>query len=170
MSRHVITAVAVVALFLQFGTAGAQGENRGKFGVGFQSSFPAWGVSGMMDISNNMALQGILGAFGDLKLYGGRGIYRFRQEQRWNTYGYGLIGAWSYKGIEIDSNFTWKETTETVVGFGAGVGVEYDWRAWVPGLPPIWSNLEIGFGRTKFEEVDYDFSTFMLGAGFHYRF
>lgn len=151
---------------------GIEGETK-RFGVGFQSSFPAWGISGMVDVADNLSVQGILGAFGDLKTYAGRGIYRFTRKPYYNAYGYGMIGAWSYTGYEyywVGWSLRSRKTTETVLGFGAGVGIEYDWRAWSPNLPPIWWNLEVGLGMVNFEKVDYDFSTFMLGVGAHYRF
>lgn len=128
-----------------------------KYGIGFQSSFPAWGLSGTMDISDDSSIQGILGAFGDLKVYGVRGIRRFGKEEFWNTYGYGMIGGYSW-------------TTETIMGFGAGVGIEYDWRVWSPDLPPVRWNLEVGVGFADFKDVDYNISTFGIGVGFHYRF
>ena len=160
--------VVVVSLFVS-SAAFAQEE---KFGIGVQFTFPAWGVSGMMDVTDKTSIQGILGLIGDLKMYAGRGIYRFRKEPYWNVYGYGMIGAWSYTGYKIgyDSNFNVEKTTETALGFGVGVGIEYTWRAWIPELPPIFWNIEIGFGRVKFDEVDYNFSTFMIGTGVHYRF
>ena len=156
-------------LLLVSNIAFAQGEKETKFGIGFQSSFPAWGISGMMDVADNVSVQGILGAFGDLKTYAGRGIYRFRKEPKWNTYGYGMIGAWSYPWYKWEG-WNLVEETETTIGFGAGVGIEYDWRAWMPDLPPVWWNLKIGVGMIEFEEADYDLSTFMVGCGGHYRF
>jgi len=165
-------------LLLVSNIAFAQGEKETKFGIGFQSSFPAWGISGMMDVADNVSVQGILGVVGDLKTYAGRGIYRFRKEPNWNTYGYGMIGAWSYTGLEMYiSDYSYgipiyatRETTETVMGYGAGVGIEYDWRAWAPDLPSVRWNIEIGLGVVEFEIVDYDFSTFVFGCGGHYRF
>ncbi len=165
-----------MALLLSLGPGAAlAAEDVGtKYGVGFQSSFPAWGLSGMVDLNDQISVQGILGFIGDLKTYAGRGIYRFRREDKWNAYGYGMVGAWSYTGYQITSVFpyTTKETTETVMGFGAGVGIEYDWRAWLNNsdMPPIMWNVEIGIANVNFDEVDYDFSSFVFGVGAHYRF
>jgi len=179
MKKHLSITEAVSLFLLVSSVALAQGieDETKRFGVGFQSSYPAWGISGMMDVADNLSVQGILGMVGDLKTYAGRGIYRFRKEPYWNTYGYGMIGAWSYPGYEIEYEYiygisypTMKKITETVMGFGAGVGIEYDWRALSPNLPPIWFNLEIGLGNVKFKKIDYDFSAFMAGAGAHYRF
>lgn len=169
MRRFSRLPIALSVFLLTSSLALAQKEEETKFGIGFQSAFPAWGISGMMDVSDEFSVQGILGAFGDLKTYAGRGIYRFEKKPNYNTYGYGMVGAWSYTGFEIGSGFQLKETTETVMGFGAGVGIEYDWRVFAPELPPIMWNLEIGLGSVKFGNVDFSFSTLMVGAGAHYR-
>ena len=161
--------VVISILLLVSSVAFAQEEKETKFGIGFQSSFPAYGISGMLDVGPNISVQGILGAFGDLKTFAGRGIYRFRKEPYWNTYGYGMIGVWSYPWYKWEGwNFV--EKTETTMGFGAGVGIDYNWQGWSPDLPPIWWNLELGIGMVEFEDADYNFSTIMFGVGVHYRF
>ena len=147
----------------------AQEERETKYGVGIQSSFPAWGISGMVDVAPKISVQGILGIVGDLRTYAGRGIYRFKKEPHWNTYGYGMIGAWSYPWYERE-DWRIEEKTETAIGFGAGAGIEYNWQALTPNLPPLWWNLEAGMGRVEFEEAGYGFATFMFGGGVHYRF
>ncbi|MDI6703844.1 MAG: hypothetical protein QME40_04150 [bacterium] len=171
MKKHlsVITG-AFLLLLLISSVALAQGieDKTKRFGLGLQCSFPAWGISGMMDVADNLSLQGVLDLFGDLKTYAGRGIYRFNKEPYWNVYGYGMIGAWSYSYY-----YGWPiylKITETVMGFGAGVGIEYDWKALSPDLPPICWNLEAGLGSVGFKKVYYPFSTFMIGVGAHYRF
>jgi uncharacterized membrane protein YciS (DUF1049 family) len=137
-----------------------------KYGVGFQGTFPASGLSGMMNITDDIAIQAIAGFFGTLRTFSGRGLYKFQQEEYWDLYGYGMIGAWSYKGLTSTAT----RKTETVLGLGIGGGIQYDWRAFNPSLPPIAWNLELGIGYVDFNEVDYSFSTIMIGAGIHYRF
>lgn len=133
--------------------------DRGKFGVGFQSSFPAWGLSGMYDLNRDLSLQAILGFLGDLNTYAGRGVYRFHNDDAWNAYGYGMLGLWTH---------TFLNRSYSAVGFGLGAGIEYDWRAFDENLPPLFWNLELGLG---FVNLDYyNFSTFMFGVGVHYRF
>ena len=169
--KHISWVVVLLVLLFASNVAFAQEQKETKFGMGFQSSFPAWGISGMMDVAPNISVQGILGLFGDLRTYAGRGIYRFTKEPYWNTYGYGMIGAWSYPWLEYDwVAQRWVERTETAMGFGAGAGVEYNWQAWERNLPPIWWNAEVGIGMVEFEEALYEFSTFMIGVGAHYRF
>lgn len=170
--HRLCSALLVVSLLVVTVSAVSAGEGieRTRFGIGFQASFPAWGFSGVADLTDQVAVQGIFGFFGDLRTYAGRGLYRFSRKDYWNVYGYAAVGSFSYTGLSIDDDWTWDEKTETVVGFGAGVGLEYDWRAWSPNLPPMAFNLELGAGSVKFEEVDYNFSSMMIGVGLHFRF
>jgi hypothetical protein len=167
--------VLLVLLVSRVSFAGEQKEDTTKtFGIGFQSSFPAWGLSGMLNLNHKASIQGIFGIIGDLKTYAGRVIYRFNRKtipHRYNVYGYGMLGAWTYTGYAIEEDY-WgglyaREKTETVFGFGAGAGVEYFFNNF---LPEIGWNLEIGIGSVKFKEIDYNFSTFMFGVGAHYYF
>lgn len=135
-------ATVTVSLFLLVGVASAQEQKETKFGVGLQN----WGISGMMDVSDKVSVQGILEAFGYLKAYTGRGIYRFKRESVWNAYGYGMVGMWSYS---YDADWDRAKGTETAMCFGAGGGIEYNWQAFAPNLPPIWWNLEAGIGSAS---------------------
>lgn len=137
-----------------------------KYGVGFQGSFPASGISGMMNVTDDIAAQAIVGFFGNLRTFAGRGLYKFQEEDYWDLYGYGMAGAWSYRGFAVNNN----RQTETVLGLGAGAGFQYDWRAYNSDFPPIAWNIELGIGFVDFKEVNYNFSTIMFGAGVHYRF
>jgi hypothetical protein len=132
-----------------------------KYGVGFQGTWPAYGISGMMDINEEISAQAIVGFFGNLNTFAARGLYRFQNEDYWNLYGFGMVGAWSYSVGSL---------SETSPGFGLGGGISYDWRAFDPNLPPLFWNLELGIGFVNFDEVDYNFSTILFGAGVHYRF
>jgi hypothetical protein len=141
--------------------ASQQPENL-RFGIGFQSSLPAWGLSAMYDINDQVTAQAIVGAFGTLTTFGGRGLYRFSKEEAYNLYGYGTVGMWSYPGI----------IRENVVGFGGGAGIELDWRRILGSdtgsFPPIFSSIDIGMVLASFEY--YNFSGFTMGGGIHYRF
>lgn len=153
--------ISIIMVFVIFTNGFAQDRSDTKYGVGFQGSFPAYGISGMMDINETISAQAIIGFFSHLKTYAARGLYRFRQEDNWNLYGYGMIGIWNYGAFGV---------SETVVGFGAGAGIEYDWRAFDPDLPPLFWNIELGLGVANFDKVAYDFNTLLIGVGVHYRF
>lgn len=131
-----------------------------RYGVGFQSTFPAWGLSGTMQITDEISGQLILGPFGILNTFAGRGLYSFQEEQYWNLYGYGMLGVWTYNYIG--------SRRESSLGIGAGAGIQYDWRAWNDELPPLFWNLELGLGFVNLDH--YNFNSVMLGTGVHYRF
>jgi hypothetical protein len=131
-------------------------------GVGFQSSFPAYGVSVMINTNSNISIQGVLGLFSSVKAYNGRVLYRFNTEKNLQPYLYGSLGAYSYEGL----TYYFMNKTETVFGFGAGGGLEYFFE----GLPDLGFNLEIGIGSVKFKEIDFDYSLIWFGLGAHYYF
>lgn len=166
MLTRLILIISVVCLFILSPSDGfSQTEpveiEKTVYGVGFQGTFPASGLSGMMDLTDEFTVQAIVGFFGNLNTFAGRGLYKFQKEDFWDLYGYGMIGAW---------NYSFASQSETVLGLGLGAGVQYDWRAFNDELPPIFFNLELGIGFVDFKEVNYNFSTFMIGAGVHYRF
>ena len=165
--------ITVILSFVIFNNVFAQDRDDLKWGVGFQGTFPGNGISGMMDINEQISVQAILGFWGNLNTYAGRGLYRFKKEDDWEIYGYGMIGAWSYDGVRVRTIGLLLEShshTETVIGFGAGAGIEYDWRALDPDLPPLFWNIELGIGIVDFNKVNYDFNTLIFGVGVHYRF
>ena len=145
-------------------TAQRTPQKKAKFGVGFQYTFPACGLSGIMDVTPNTSIQGIFGFFGDLKMFAGKGIYRFKKEHYWNIYGYGEVGVFSITGYGNWRNQ--KIINETSMGFSTGAGIEYGWQALSPNLPPVWWNFELGLGTV----MDYGFPTMFYGCGAHYRF
>jgi hypothetical protein len=140
-----------------------EGDSQTRFGIGFQSSWPAYGISGLYDLNEQITLQGIIGAFGTVTNLGVRGLYRFQTEDKYDLYGFGTAGLWSYD-YSID--------TENVIGFGGGAGIELDWRRILTpddnSFPPLFSSIDIGFVVADFEY--YDFSGLVIGGGIHYRF
>ncbi len=56
------------------------------------------------------------------------------------------------------------------MGFGGGLGIEYNWQAWSSKLPPLWWNLEVGVSKVDFDQVDYNFAALTVGAGLQLRF
>lgn len=170
MLKSLVAVSTVLVLCLFPWQTSAQNVQPTQYGVGFQATFPSYGLSGMMDITPTISAQGILGFFGSLKTYAVRGLYRFKRKDYWNLYGYGMIGAWSYTGRYYDYDRDWIDDTETTVGFGVGAGFEYDWRGWDAELPAIFWDFEIGLGFANFNTVGYDFSVLAIGGGVHYRF
>ncbi len=132
-----------------------------RFGLGVQNTFPSNGISGVMRLDGDISLQGIIDPFGILKTYSGRLLYGFNKEKEYELYVYGSVGAWSYSAFNI---------TETALGFGGGVGIEWDWRNFRKTLPPIYWNAELGLGFAGFDVVGYSANTLWIGLGAHYRF
>lgn len=65
------------------------------YGVGFQSMVPAFGISGMYDFTPQVSGQAILGFFGGVQTYAGRALYRFDQQEAYDLFGFGGVGAWT---------------------------------------------------------------------------
>ena len=137
------------------------GVQDGRFGVGFASSWPAYGISGTLQVSETITAEAVIGFLGTVSNFSGRGWYRFNRKPNYDLYGYGTAGVYRY-GYSLG--------TENVLGLGAGVGIEAGLKRMLndPTFPPIFINAEIGLGYADFEY--YDFSSFVFGAGIHYRF
>ena len=163
----IVSMLCVVMWSAGFGMAPAA-DTGVRLGIGFQGTFPAFGLSLVADLDKSVSLQGIFGFVADLKSYSARLLYRFDTKSYYNFYGYGQVGIWSYStayaGLYVDN------ASETTFACGAGVGAEYNWQAMSRDLPPVWFNIELGFGYAKFSHVMYDVSLIDLGLGIHYRF
>ena len=133
--------------------------------LGIQSSNPSDGLSIKMDTSQKTAVQGILDFTGERRSYSFRGIYKFRNRQFYDIYGFAEIGVWDW-----DRAYHHKYQ-KTALGFGAGAGVEYDLRGLDSGFLPIFVSAELGIYRIDFDD-DYYYYDDRLGLGFglHYKF
>lgn len=138
-------------------TVGMQG---GRFGVGLASSWPSYGISGTMQISETLTGEVILGFLGAISNIGGRVWYRFKRDPSYDLYGYGSVGLLRYDYVV---------NTESVLGLGAGAGVEVGVGQLLDeeDFPPIFVNAEIGLAYANFDF--YNFSSFTFGSGIHYR-
>ena len=129
--------------------------------VGFQSSWPSYGISAKMDIKEKVAIQGVIGLLGTVNSYSVRGIYKFKQKQFYNLYGFGSVGLWTWDGGRYYGS-------ESVFGIGGGAGVEYDLRGIDRSFIPLFVNAEIDITIASFD--NYSFSSTGLGLGLHYKF
>jgi len=139
-------------------TVGVQG---GPFGVGTASSWPAYGLSGTYLVNERVTAQAVLGFFGTVSSFSGRGWYRFNRNDNYDIYGYAGAGLYRYdSGIDVES----------VLGLGAGAGVEVSLAKLFDDedFPPIFANSELGLSYANFDF--YDFSALTFGFGIHYRF
>lgn len=162
------SAAAAVALVTVFSVAAAAQQadlpvqlERPKLGVGFQSTWPAYGVSGIYDMNPTMSAQAVLGFLGGWTTLSGRGLYRFTQHPMVDPYGYGMVGMWRY-----DSGFS----DASAVSFGGGGGVDLDLRKLAPDFPPLYFNMELGLSMVNLDLAGYTGAMMAFGAGVHYRF
>lgn len=148
-------------------TVGVQG---GRYGVGFASSWPAYGLSGTLQVSEKMTAEAVLGFLGTISNFGGRLWYRFNRSPKYDFYGFGAASLYRYRYTTYDSRFEIRRATENVLGIGGGAGLEIGLQSFFEDeeLPPIFFNWEIGLSVASFEY--YDFSSFIFGGGIHYRF
>jgi hypothetical protein len=186
MSRSAVALVVAFALPTAPGVAAQQAASPAEaeaaspkrdspFGIGFQSSWPAWGISGIYDVSPRITAQAVVGAMGTLSTIGGRGLYRLTREESHSFFGYGTAGMWRAKTLTpvVDgSGFRTVNRTESVLGVGGGAGVELNWQRILSpedrSFPPLFGTIEIGLVLADFDH--YNFSGFTLGSGLHYRF
>jgi hypothetical protein len=134
----------------------------GRYGVGFQSSWPAWGLSGTYEVNERITAQAVLGLLGTLNSISARGLYRFQKNENYDLYGFGTVGMWSYT----------VGTRENSLGVGGGAGVELNWQRILGAdrgdFPPIFSTVDLGLVLATFEH--YNFRGLQIGTGIHYRF
>jgi hypothetical protein len=129
----------------------------GTRGIGLQLSWPAFGISGMVDVADQITLQGVLGGYMYGATLAGRGIYRFPAPDIWTPFAYGQVGVW-----------TDYETHGAVPNFGAGGGVEVDIRSFIPESPPIYAAFEAGIISVL--QGDRPRVWLQIGPAVHYRF
>ena len=129
-----------------------------EFSVGFQSSFPSYGISLKADFDDKNSAQAIFGAFGTLSTYSARYIYNFNEVGNNITpFAYAQAGIWEY-------DFDALNIKESVFGFGLGGGLEFDiFKSVIDGLK---STVELGYGSVNLEYYDFKATTF--GFGVHY--
>ena len=159
-----LTMLLLAALASPGGVSAQAGESDSRFGIGFQSSWPSYGVSGLYDMSDRVTLQAIVGALGTVTNLGGRALYRFQLEDKYDLFGFGAVGALRYSVTGF---------SESAIGFGGGAGIELDWQAIISpdddSFPPLYSTIDLGFMGNTFETYG-DYSALSMGASIHYRF
>ncbi len=164
--------IALVALALTVASclatpdvAFAQGGTDSPFSLGVQSSWPSYGISGRYEISEKAMVQGVIGALGTVSNFSARLLYDLQQEEKYDLYAYGSVGMWRWGGSQALAS-------ETAVGFGGGVGVEFELQElFAPDdedFPPLYWSIEIGANIANFE--NYSFSSFAIGGGLHWAF
>lgn len=146
----------------------AQELSHPRIGVGFQSSFPSFGLSGKYDFTEKHTVQAVLGFSGPFTSIYGRYLYNFEEKGDsfvYKPYLLGQVGTYSYKYQTFDGQGRPINERENHVGFGLGAGLEFH----VPEITEaVRLNIELGFNQVGFEF--YDYSGFLIGIGGHYYF
>lgn len=141
-----------------------EAHDPGPFAVGFQSSWPAYGISGIYNVTDKIGAQLVVGAFGSWTTLTGRGLYRFAPGEKYSPYGFGTAGVYRYSYGSIGT------ASESSVIVGAGGGVEVSLPALFEDsdFPPLFWSVDLGFSAGSFQF--YNWSGFSWGSGLHYRF
>ena len=121
-----------------------------------------YGLSGKYDITDNLSAQAIVGLWGyaGLTSVTGRINYKFKEQNFYSLYGYGSVTSWSWSNSLYD---------ETVFGFGAGAGAEYDIRGIDRNFIPLFISVDLGLQVASFKYYG-GFGGLGLGLGIHYKF
>lgn len=121
-----------------------------------------YGLSGKYDITDKITAQGIVGlwGYGGLSSITGRINYKFKEKNYYSLYGYGSISSWSWSNSLYD---------ETVMGFGAGAGAEYDIRGFDKSFIPLFISADLGLRYASFSHYG-GFGGLGLDLGVHYKF
>ncbi len=143
----------------------AQTDTDSPFSLGFQSSWPSYGISGRYEVNEKAMVQAVIGALGTVTNFSGRVLLDLQQEEKYDLYALGTVGMWRWGGGGA-------LPSETSVGFGGGVGVDLDLQKLISpddeDFPPLFWNIEIGVIIANFD--NYNFRPFALGTGFHWAF
>jgi hypothetical protein len=137
----------------------AANADKGDFYAGIENH----GLSAKYDVTDKITAQAIIGVwgYGDVTSFTGRGLYKFKEKEDFKFYGYGAI-----------SSLTWSNDyygDETVIGFGAGAGVEYDIRGLDPEFIPLYINFDVGMEVGSFDHYG-GYTGLGWGLGIHYKF
>lgn len=154
--------ISMAVLVLSLGFVGAARASDSNFRLGVQGAPFVAGLSGIIDISNPWAVQGVVDFGADAVAI--RILNRFTQKRFWNAYGTGTVGLW--RNDSYESWGLWKDNTpgdNDGLGLAVGIGIEYDWRGIDSSLPPIGWNIEVGASVVPGFYLD-------VGIGVHWMF
>lgn len=166
MKKLILTfALAFSALQLS-----AQDGNR-NIGVGIQSSFPTFGLSARVGITDQVMAQAIVAPFsassGDfgysVTFYGARGIYRFTESDR-TAVPYAFAGAGLIRStLKMGSLGS---TSSNMLGWNLGAGLEF----FPSFLDNLGASVELGYGAMNVGTTGISVAGVNYGVGIHYYF
>jgi len=152
------------AFLLTIGSTAAQANffQSNELSAGLETGTLTGGLSVKYPYSDSITAQGIVGAIGTLTTFSVRGLYHFSNLKEARVYGYGSAGFLMIDGNVINSS-------ETAVGLGTGIGLDYDLQKSFPTLPALSLNGEVGANFVNFDNFS-GFNVLTIGLGLHYRF
>jgi len=148
MKKVKIMMLAILALGIVLGMVSSAAhagipQEKGKFAIGIAAAFPVAGLSAKYWFSDKVGGQAVAGLSGGLSMYGGRVLFKFKEEENYYLYGAVLVGNWSYKW-----DYGWLGSgSESVFGYGLAGGFEYFPKS----IPSLGLALEIGYGAVNLE-------------------
>ncbi len=149
---------AAAALLCALCTPVAQAQS--GIAVGLQSTMAATGPSVRYSLSEELSVQAVLGALGSTTNVAGRGLLYVRNTEALDLYYYGQVGFWRFSGGSISS--------DSGIGLGAGVGLDYDLQEAIDNILPLTLSVEAGIGYVAWDDYS-GFDLVTLGLGLHYR-
>lgn len=162
----------VCMLLLGISTTTLLAQDFPRLGVGYQANFPASGLSVKYDINETHSIQGVLGFLGVINSYFGRYSYHFPERGdgfAFRPYLFGQVGVYVSDAIptDIERFLQGADSTdkESILGFGAGGGIDFEIKNFIPNLR---FSTDISFAQVDFEFAD--FNTIAFGIGIHYTF
>jgi len=153
--KKLVVCLLVTGIIFSFSLEGKATDLKGKLGVGYSDLSPLSGWSIRYWLSDPLAVNGVIGFHFESDnsqfLFGGRIIYKVRDEQNLHLYLGGEVGADLRQNA--DDNFS----------VGPFVGVEY----FFAGLPNLGFGAEIG---AYYQSEVSAFATAFGGLAVHYYF
>jgi hypothetical protein len=168
MKKMELKSIVILTCFLSFGFTKAQDGNR-NLGFGLQSSFPTYGLSAKIGISDRLLGQAIAAPFASAKskdfgysvnFFGARANYRLSDPDA-SAVPYAFAGAGI---IRSSMTFMGNKTTNSYLGWNLGAGIEF-----FPGFADnLSASAELGYGSMNVNSAGISVSGLSFGLGLHY--
>lgn len=161
--RTVFVLVLTLLVSLPLGAA----QERERFGVGFYNALPRplLAMALKADVTEALALEGLVSPLGTLSSYGLKASYSFVFEPAYRVYGFGtgLLGPDpTYYADYFGDPFI-------IFAFGGGVGLEFSYAALFGNASalPIWANFDLGLANRGVSGTGL---SIYFGSGISFRF
>ena len=159
--RKVVSSLTALIVFVLSGTTQANWFVDNDAAVGFEGGTLNYGLSMKLPASESAVWQLTANSGVGVNSFGGRYLSHFSEWNDARVYWYGGASIWTWGGNRVYGS-------ETVIGVGAGFGLDYDLRK--AGFEfPIAVNSTIGSSYVAFSNYS-GLDLINIGFGLHYRF